>query len=290
VGTGTAQIGVHAHVGNVWSAEHTFLRSLCYVHGHVWTNSVETQGFFWEEDSVTDNFAMSVNRTLSWSVAFEPLSPSIEREPWHAPFAALPGQYDKVTLKGGSALQLFSGTYYIRRLSTEPGSTLTLPPVGPIVLYVRDELSLKGTLSSDGSARDVLWVTADAGWVHVESPLFGTLIAPSANVVLAPQMTHRGMVIGKTIALHQRSHFYFEPFSNLRTVFVDMAARCQQCMTTCTQEDQRRLSDYNWRLISDCMDYAGSDSECRTSCYYSHFSDPNSRYQACASACSDYCL
>ncbi len=129
-----------------------------------------------------------------------------------------PGAYQDSSIKRDATLRLSSGTYYFNSLSTEPNSKLVIDKRnGPVNIYVRTTLLHKGTMVDAGGAKaNLLLGYFGSASVVLESTFVGTLIAPSATIVLAatPQ-PHVGAIFANAVEVRADAHLQFVPLPTL---------------------------------------------------------------------------
>ncbi|WP_437330110.1 M4 family metallopeptidase [Sorangium sp. So ce381] len=99
-----------------------------------------------------------------------------------------PGGYGHLSLQPGARLLLSSGDYYFDALdAVEPGSAFVLNErKGPVRIFVNAPFAFRGSVTSTSVPAELTLGVLGAGEVHFESPFQGTLIAPDADLVLAP--------------------------------------------------------------------------------------------------------
>ena len=151
------------------------------------------------------NPAFEPQNSLTWTVTY-PTSgtgePVTAQPPPNPPLPPLtPGQYGDVTVNSQASLTIKSGTYYLRSLKFESGSTITLDQAnGPIILYVETGmLALRGLIKTvSGEAPDLLLAYLGTTAFSVETAFNGALIAPNAAATLrAVNGTHTGFFYTK---------------------------------------------------------------------------------------------
>jgi hypothetical protein len=122
-------------------------------------------------------------------------------------------------VKPGGHLALSAGTYFFNSLTLEANAELRLPNNNAgVVLYVRDNLILRGKLSG-GSAEAFLLGYWGTGAVAVESSFAGTLVAPNAPVRFAVGgVSHSGSAFAKSLELDPGVRFTFRPFAHWNEV------------------------------------------------------------------------
>ena len=116
-----------------------------------------------------------------------------------------PGSWGNLIVKSRSKVFLSAGTYFFQTMvSTEPDAQILLDKsAGPIFIYVKSGFTLKGPFVSNGGLEgDELVGYLGTTTADIESPLLGTIVAPSATVELrrpGNNAAHRGAVFAKGI-------------------------------------------------------------------------------------------
>ncbi|HEX7027762.1 MAG TPA: S8 family serine peptidase [Gammaproteobacteria bacterium] len=160
----------------------------------------------------TSNAAIDI-RTLSWSVEFPAslndfiLTPDSEG-------ILHPGAYRKVTAFSRSRLRLASGAYYMDELVLEPQSHIVFDTrSGPVFLYVRSRLIVRGETGFDGPQNSLLIAYAGNESPGIDKTLKATLVAPNAEVRLGTggQM-HYGAVFAKSVDIDPNVNLVLRPF------------------------------------------------------------------------------
>ncbi len=150
---------------------------------------------------------------------------------WYNPSITLPASdsdpnnivnYGKVTLGAAVTVTLQAGTYYFDTLTVTGAAQLLLPATGKVVIYVKNDSGSStpinfngGTLSNPGGdpARMMLVYngtqTVSVGSIS-NSPYFGTIYAPFANVNFYGNGSIYGAVIGNTVSVTGGGHVYFD--------------------------------------------------------------------------------
>jgi len=206
------QIGSGTHTGDVLSVPSVAFASTSVVHGKVTTNGGVSPANFSGATGGIQTAASLVPQTLTWNVPFllsdTPLTldPDVVR-------SASPGAFAAVTVNPRAQLTLGSGTYFFKSLDVEATGQLILANTnGPVVIYVRDTLTLHGALNYRGVAGDMLLGYLGTSSVDIDTTFVGTLVAPSANVRFGVGGTpHIGSAFAKFIRVDPDVKFNFAP-------------------------------------------------------------------------------
>lgn len=202
------EIGTEARVGNVTSIPSVMLRDRASINGTVTTSGTLLRGAGTTiTGTVTTGATVPLN-TLSWQVQFQQgteqlaLEPAVDR-------TAAPGPYGQVVLKNTSKLRLQTGTYYFRSLDVQSGANLILNTSGgPVVIYVRDSVNMRGTLSYTGRSGDLLLVYLGTPELAFDTTFSGVLVAPNANVRFGVgSSSHSGAAFAKFVRLDPQAKF-----------------------------------------------------------------------------------
>jgi hypothetical protein len=290
--TDKVELGVGASVGNLWSMGGVWLRDWSNVNGSVRSAQLidyQNRTTVTVTGSILAPYAFSAPRTKSRLVPFD-VGDDVNLEP-DTTDAISPGGYGNVTVKSRAHLTLQQpGVYRFRSFRTEPDSVINFPD-GPVWLYIADELGLKGQNNSPRNEANVLWATGTGGSVFITSPLFGTVLAPQAHVILSslPEgQVHRGAVIARAIEIHQHTSFEFVSFYGIDQLDQTMES-CDDCRARCLDENAAMATDPEWAAIQRCSSLAGSDSACYQSCWTDFFSRAWLVLYGCQSSCDQYC-
>lgn len=128
-----------------------------------------------------------------------------------------PGIYCSFVANPRALLKLQAGTYFVRQLDIEPTAQLIVDASnGPVVLYVADTVSIKGSIvQSGGKIGDFLIAYLGNQTVELESAMTGTIFAPfgAIDVLTGVGVTHRGAFLGNSVTVHEDSHVTLFPFT-----------------------------------------------------------------------------
>lgn len=181
-----AEIGASARVGSVSTRGEAVLRSNSVVSNKLVAARVTRQ------TPVTAPATFTVPSgdpaKISWNVTFPTahngevrLDPDKTRE-------LTPGRYTTVIVNARATLKLKpGGAYYFDSFTVEPtAKVLADSSQGTAVIYVRDGMSIKGSVSATTRTGDLLigCFTSDA--IFVESELDATIIAPKSELTIGP--------------------------------------------------------------------------------------------------------
>ncbi len=116
-----------------------------------------------------------------------------------------PGPYGHVRLQPRARLELSSGDYYFDSFDAlEPDSALVLNERrGPVRIFVDVPFTFRSSVVSNAPPAELTIGVLGTGTVRFERPFEGTLIAPDADLVLAPLngAKHRGSFFAKNITV-----------------------------------------------------------------------------------------
>jgi hypothetical protein len=125
-----------------------------------------------------------------------------------------PGAYAGFVVNRGATLKLSQGTYYFDRLDVGADAALQIDnSSGPVRVYVRDSLALKGTYSRKLSRANVLIGYSGAATVSIEKEIQAIVVASNAEVILATAAGgYYGSFFAKKLTVHQFSAVHHEPW------------------------------------------------------------------------------
>ncbi len=206
-GTGslsTTQTGVTL-TANLWSVGNVFLATGTTVSGAVTTGGTVT-----EQTGVTVAGTVLQHQSLapvatSMNVTFPGSTATINLAPGQTSTVG-PGAFSSVTVNSRAVLTLQSGTYYLGTLDIEPQGQIALSGPGPFVLNVQSSVNLKGQISlpSGEIAPSLTLIDAGTSDVYLQYQFDGALIAPNANLTIAPNgttTTYHGTFVGKSVTI-----------------------------------------------------------------------------------------
>lgn len=127
-----------------------------------------------------------------------------------------PALYGTVAVKSRATLKLNTGTYQFGALhAAEPQSKLLIDDsAGPVIIYVRDQLTYRGQVESvSGGFPNLLIVYLGASDLWLEAPYQGHLFAPHAVARIRPmQGPYTGSVWAKGVEVHPGTVFVHHGF------------------------------------------------------------------------------
>jgi hypothetical protein len=198
---GSLEVGSVGKVGGASALGTITLRSRAEVRGPLIANAVVRQDGVVAPATFTRPIgAMS---KVAWKVTFPASSAG---QVWMEPDtrrSISPGRYDAVRVGSRATLSLRPGAYYFESLTTEPqGRILADSTQGTVVIYVRGDLALKGSLVASPRAGDVLIGHFGTSAVFIEAELDATLVAPYAEVTMGPSAgVYDGMYFARRLNL-----------------------------------------------------------------------------------------
>jgi hypothetical protein len=201
----TAQTGDNLGT-SIWSVGSVFLATGTSVAGSVTTGSTLT-----EQTGVTVGGPTLQNQSLtpvstSLTVTYPASSAAVTLQPGQTSSIS-PGAFSSVTVNANATLTLSSGTYYVGSVDIEPSGKIVLNGAGPVVIDVQSSFMVKGQIVVPGTSP---FIVLDSGTsdVFLQTEFDGTLIAPNANVTLAPSgsgtTSYHGAFFGKSLTLQPR--------------------------------------------------------------------------------------
>ena len=202
-GTGQVNVGCDAHVDHVFAGGTVFMRDRSWANGDVRSKYLTKQNqvtILGLQGGAPASFATK-------TVSFRAKSGS--QRVWLEPNGTAylpPGEYGDIRAASGAVIEMVAGNYIANSLTLEPGAILRLhEQLGEINLAIRGNVKWAGTVQHVGSTRPLLMVFATTqGWVNLEAPLLGSLIAPNATVsLLASNVTHVGSIWARSVEVHQ---------------------------------------------------------------------------------------
>jgi len=216
VGTGGTRVEPDAQLkGDLWSASALTLKDRVHVFGVTHAAAAPVRGVGVLTDGGVDTTTPLVpSTTLQWTVTLPPSGPAVSIAPGQSGSRG-PGAYGAVQVFSGSTLTLSTGTYFVDTLLLEPQSRVVLNQTsGPVVIYVRTTLQLRGELraSTAGAAPDLLIVYVGGADTAAEVPFSGTIVAPSARLFLGSVTPgHTGAFFAKNIEVGPHTKVTFRP-------------------------------------------------------------------------------
>jgi hypothetical protein len=150
-----------------------------------------------------------------------------------------PGNYGAVDIEEQGALSLSSGTYFFDTLQLEAGGKLLLDTShGPVIIYVRTQVVEYGgtAVDSTGDGSNYLLVYLGTQNVNITSAFHGTIVAPSASLVLGTPSTgfYAGTFFAQNLEVRTNTTVMDRPFSGWPTLGVCAALQSAEA-TKATQ-------------------------------------------------------
>jgi hypothetical protein len=212
VGSVKTEIGHEAEVGDIFSVANVQLRKDSVVTGNVTSQGTVGRDSGAVVTGVVTSGSPLPLREFAWAVPFEIGSSRAIVAPKQRQ-TLLPGAYGEVTVKPNGTLSLSTGTYYVEALDVDTNGELALnTSLGPVIIYTRKDMRLRGRMTFTGRAGDLLLVQLGAHDVDVEGTFGGTLVAPFARVTFGNcQAELVGAAFAKSISLQAQSTFKFRP-------------------------------------------------------------------------------
>jgi len=131
--------------------------------------------------------------------------------PGGAQLALLPGFYGDIVIRGGSSLLLQAGSYYVANLQMESNSEYSVDnTVGNTQLLITHNIIWRANVGNvDPSRLFAAFLVKDNG-ANLETPFFGTFVAPYSNLVLGQsgQKYYAGQFYSYYLTVHQKSQVY----------------------------------------------------------------------------------
>ncbi|MBN2715912.1 MAG: hypothetical protein JXX14_08650 [Deltaproteobacteria bacterium] len=127
------------------------------------------------------------------------------------------GSYSEVRVQPNGTLTVNPGVYYIQKLVVEKDGKVVVNGNGSaVVLYVKDSLEARGQMIHSQSSEDLLIAYGGYGTVDLDAPFGGTVVAPNAQVRLAPLngAIHEGSFVGRTLNAEANNEIVLKPFAH----------------------------------------------------------------------------
>jgi hypothetical protein len=209
LGTSTLEVGADSNTGSLRARGNVFLRERGHVNGDLTTSGRLTRQNNTFITGALSELASVPSKTWSRNVTFADVTQgAVNLEPDQTRTLS-PGTYGALTVKSRAKLYLSSGSYYFSSFGTEPQSKIYLnKSQGGIYIYVSSSAFLRNSwVDNGGSAADLLFAYFGTSSLTVESPLAGTIIAPTAQVDLREvgSAGHTGAVFAKRMDLNSQA-------------------------------------------------------------------------------------
>jgi hypothetical protein len=132
-----------------------------------------------------------------------------------------PNRYGNVIVRARSTLTIPAGSYYFDSLLVEPQATLVADDsLGPVFVYVRSALTLRGTVRGlESTVPELLLADFGSGSIELSGPFQGTLIARDALLNFSSQQVHSGAFYANHVTVGPDTKLTLAPF--LKTRFTD---------------------------------------------------------------------
>jgi hypothetical protein len=189
-----------------------------------------------------------------------------------------PGFYRDVVVEAGSATVLHAGEYVFDSLDLREQGVLEMRNTeGPIHVWVRRALVLRGRTLDDADVPNLLFGYAGGEALALVTSFSGTLVAPRAEVTLSATDTpHRGSFFARSIVVSdgaQVEHRAYAPDSTVDAPAL-VCGRCDTAVREAAEAccvDRRRLTDAARFAVSACAaecdpEPAPGASSCAATC------------------------
>jgi hypothetical protein len=135
-----------------------------------------------------------------------------------------PGSYGNWSVNSAGTLTLRGGKYYVNSFQFNSGSRVLLDASsGPVYIYVRGDLALRGTFAPKRAAEGLprlLVASFGTNPVQLESPAFaGALLAPRTKVNVQSGGPFSGQVVAKDIEVFADRSWSLTAFGSWDSVF-----------------------------------------------------------------------
>jgi hypothetical protein len=223
IGRETTDLGAKSRSGEWWSEAPIILRAGAHAEGPVTSASTVTlHGGASVSGPVEEGADLEPYAETSWTVFFPPLSGHNDLEVSPARTRTLaPDVYGKVTVQPEASLSLTTGTYFFDTFTLNALATLSLDDSkGPVIIYVRSLLALRGQIHGTGAVPNVLFAYAGEEPLLITAPFGGHLIAPNARLQLAESSdgVHAGSFFVKDLVVAPRTKIVHQPFAHWEDV------------------------------------------------------------------------
>jgi serine protease len=222
-GSTVTTLGVESQVGTTRSVGSLVLRDRARVNGDASAGGAITLG---NGAAITGvavaNTPVPLDR-VSWTVNL-PQSGSPVTVPPDGSASSAPGSYAAVLVNSRATLSLRAGTYYMDSLTVEPQARLSVNTQdGPVVVYVRQGLTFRGTTAFTGPNDRLLIAYSGTLAPALDKSFDGTLVAPNASVRLGiGGSPYTGAVHAASILVDPDVRFVHRPFARWDTLSYDV--------------------------------------------------------------------
>ncbi len=205
-GTGQLRVGVYAVTGSVSARGSVFLAERATVRGDVkYQGGLTRQNYVTVTGAVQQTGAFSPSDALSWVVQYPNTSNGDRNVNSGQVLSEAPGRFGTIQVNSGGKLRLSSGTYYLEALRIESTAVLELQQTsGPTIIYTRQGFTFRGTerTAAGSGTPELLVVAIGSSDVAVETPLIGSVIAPTAKLTLGGGTgRYRGSFFGRDVVV-----------------------------------------------------------------------------------------
>ncbi len=213
-----SRLGYYGEVQNLYSEGDVTLANRALVHG-----DLNTRGNLTADDASivfgkkVFNAPIIPTEVVSWTVPFPVMAGEATfLQPDSGTFSPLPGAYNGFVVNRNAHLKLVAGVYYFNTLKILAEGYLDIDnSAGPVLIYVRNELSLGGTHSRTVAGRGLFIGYAGTAPVDLFTSFKGIVVAPNASLTLASyQSAFAGSYYAKSITVHQFNYVDHEPWTH----------------------------------------------------------------------------
>jgi hypothetical protein len=268
MGSGGLQTQPDALLNETWSRGTAALNDRVKVrgtlHAKTRTNGANVSVTTWDQNPAFDPV-----QTLSWKVTY-PSGPANPVTVNAGESTTLePGKYGVVTLNSQSTVTLKTGTYYLTSFSFNSAATIKLDQArGPIVIYVTDNLPLRGTFTPlSGTNPDLLIAYLGTVPVVVEMLFNGAVLAPSTSLTLRSITggTHQGFFYAKDMILDAGARVKYRAPNAIIGTSKPTGSVCRQLATSggIPPSDLYRYCKCGFPVDSDQDDYEDCVDGCK---------------------------
>ncbi|HEY4104954.1 MAG TPA: hypothetical protein VGM44_13745, partial [Polyangiaceae bacterium] len=222
LGTGQAMLGASAKLGSLWSIGPVQLNSSSTAFGNVTSaSSITLQAGARILGKSTQHAALAPPAEALFGVVFPPFTSGDLTVPNDSFVTGSPNRYGNVIVRARSTLTIPAGSYYFDSLLVEPQATLVADDsLGPVFVYVRSALTLRGTVRGlESTVPELLLADFGSGSIELSGPFQGTLIARDALLNFSSQQVHSGAFYANHVTVGPDTKLTLAPF--LKTRFTD---------------------------------------------------------------------
>jgi len=196
------------HTGDVNAAGNVTIQTQNTIDGNVTARGTVTN-FGTVTGTITQNAAVARSPLPTLAFSAGTINVTV---PNNRTLTLAPGAYAKVTVLKKATLRLSSGNYFLTSLATSDLSTLSIDVAnGPVTINVTGSLSfgltseVEITPSGESQSEFVAFNSLASGSVTLldRAKVLGSLIAPRAKVIVAPNVGFKGAICAKTVIISQ---------------------------------------------------------------------------------------